>query len=59
MPAVPQYQRFPGVSNELHWDQDGVAILGSVPISTGKHFFKFPLSSHTYPFLRGTTSTAM
>jgi MFS superfamily sulfate permease-like transporter len=47
------------VSNELHWDQDGVAILGSVPISTGKHFFKLPLSSHTYPFLRGTTSTAI
>ncbi|KAI9568884.1 sulfate transporter family-domain-containing protein [Boletus coccyginus] len=47
------------VSNELHWDQGGVAILGSVPISTGKHFFKFPLSSHTYRFLRGTTSTAI
>ncbi|KAG6382042.1 sulfate transporter family-domain-containing protein [Boletus reticuloceps] len=47
------------VSDELHWDQHGVAILGSVPISTGKHFFKFPLGSHTYHFLRGTTSTAI
>lgn len=48
-----------GVSSELRWNQEGVAILGSVPISTGQNFFKFPLGSHTYPFLRGTTSTAM
>ncbi|KAF8132083.1 sulfate transporter family-domain-containing protein, partial [Boletus edulis] len=47
------------VSDKLDWDQHGVAILGSVPVSTGKHFFKFPLSSHTFPFLRGTTSTAI
>ncbi|KAH0829079.1 sulfate transporter family-domain-containing protein [Lanmaoa asiatica] len=47
------------ISNKLHWDQDGVAILGSIPISTSKHFFKPPLGSHTYPFLRGTTSTAI
>ncbi|KAF8552950.1 hypothetical protein OG21DRAFT_1415146 [Imleria badia] len=47
------------VSNQLHWDQKGVAILGSIPISTDQHFFRFPLGSHTYPFLRGTTSTAI
>ncbi|KAG9312209.1 sulfate transporter family-domain-containing protein [Chiua virens] len=47
------------ISNELDWGRQGVAILGSVPISIGKHFFKFPLSSETYPFLRGTTSTAI
>ncbi|KIJ15599.1 hypothetical protein PAXINDRAFT_169054 [Paxillus involutus ATCC 200175] len=47
------------VSDELQWNQSGVEILGSVPISTDGTFFKFPLSSHTHPFLRGTTSTAI
>lgn len=50
---------FIGISNEMHWDQGGVAILGPVSISMGSHFFKFPLGSHTYSLLRGTTSTAM
>ncbi|KIK97961.1 hypothetical protein PAXRUDRAFT_9859 [Paxillus rubicundulus Ve08.2h10] len=47
------------VSDELQWNQSGVEILGSVSISTGGTFFKFPLNSHTHPFLRGTTSTAI
>jgi high affinity sulfate transporter 1 len=47
------------ISYELQWDQDGVEILGSVSATIGGGMFKFPLSSHTYPFLRGTTSTAI
>ncbi|KIJ65942.1 hypothetical protein HYDPIDRAFT_110053 [Hydnomerulius pinastri MD-312] len=47
------------ISKEFRWDQDGVEILGAVPITTGSTFFKFPLGKHTYPLLRGTTSTAI
>ncbi|KAH7908112.1 sulfate transporter family-domain-containing protein [Hygrophoropsis aurantiaca] len=41
------------------WDNDGVLILGAVPISTGSHFFQFPLSGNVGSYIRGTTSTAI
>jgi MFS superfamily sulfate permease-like transporter len=50
---------FAVLSNEFHWDDDGIAILGDVPIHTGGHFIKFPLHHHNLPYLRQTTSTAV
>ncbi|KAH7883305.1 sulfate transporter family-domain-containing protein [Phlebopus sp. FC_14] len=47
------------VSERLRWDEGGVDILGAVPITTGDHFFEFPLGKTTRPFIRGTTSTAI
>ncbi|ETW75348.1 sulfate transporter [Heterobasidion irregulare TC 32-1] len=47
------------LSDKFDWDQDGIEILGSVPINTGKHFFKFPLHHSHLKYLRGTTSTAV
>ena len=50
---------YPVMSDEFDWDQDGVDILGSVPINTGKNFVHFPLHHGTLRYLRRTTSTAM
>ncbi|KAK7691301.1 hypothetical protein QCA50_004695 [Cerrena zonata] len=47
------------LSDEFDWDDDGVDILGSVPINTGKHFIDFPLRRMTLRYLRKTTSTAV
>ncbi|KAK0212335.1 sulfate anion transporter [Desarmillaria ectypa] len=47
------------LSAEFGWDEDGVDILGSVPINTGASFFKFPLQSSNVRYLRRTTSTAV
>ncbi|KAI6029335.1 hypothetical protein PISMIDRAFT_493515 [Pisolithus microcarpus 441] len=47
------------ISKELRWGEQGVAILGDVSVSTGSHFFKFPLRKSTRRFIRGTTSTAI
>ncbi|KAI0657719.1 sulfate anion transporter [Cubamyces menziesii] len=47
------------LSDEFDWDQDGVEILGSVPINTGSSFLQFPLRKVTMRFLRRTTSTAV
>ena len=47
------------MSDEFDWDQDGVDILGSVPINTGKNFVRFPLHHKTLRYLRRTTSTAV
>ncbi|KAI0067589.1 hypothetical protein BV25DRAFT_1818966 [Artomyces pyxidatus] len=47
------------LSDELRWDEDGIEILGSVPIKTGGHFFKFPLHHSHLKYLKGTTSTAV
>ena len=47
------------LSDEFGWDQDGVDILGDVPINTGKSFVHFPLHHKTLKYLRKTTSTAM
>ncbi|PFH53352.1 hypothetical protein AMATHDRAFT_1412 [Amanita thiersii Skay4041] len=41
------------------WDQDGVDILGSVPITTGESFFQFPVSSSNIAYLHRTTSIAV
>ncbi|TFK83243.1 sulfate anion transporter [Polyporus arcularius HHB13444] len=46
------------LSDEFGWDQDGVEILGSVPINTGT-FVQFPLRKMTLRYLRRTTSTAV
>ncbi|KAI0710290.1 sulfate anion transporter [Cerioporus squamosus] len=46
------------LSDEFDWDQDGVEILGSVPINTGT-FVQFPLRKMTLRYLRRTTSTAV
>jgi hypothetical protein len=45
------------LSRSFRWDQDGVDILGAVPIQTGGSLLRFPLSRFNAPFLR--TSTAM
>ncbi|KAH9888425.1 sulfate anion transporter [Cubamyces lactineus] len=47
------------LSDKFDWDQDGVEILGSVPINTGSSFVQFPLRKVTMRFLRRTTSTAV
>ena len=47
------------LSDNFDWDQDGVEILGSVPINTGSSFIQFPLSKMTLRYLRKTTPTAM
>jgi hypothetical protein len=47
------------LSRSFRWDQDGVDILGAVPIQTGGSLLRFPLSRANAPFLRRTTSTAM
>ena len=47
------------LSDEFDWDQDGVEILGSVPINTGGSFVAFPLTARTMRYLRRTPSTAV
>ncbi|KAI0667113.1 sulfate anion transporter [Trametes maxima] len=47
------------LSDKFDWDQDGVEILGSVPINTGSSFVQFPLRKITLRYLRRTTSTAV
>ena len=49
----------PVISNKLRWDDQGVAILGTVPINTGVDFFRFPFHKSVHRFLRGSTATAM
>ncbi|KAG1851473.1 sulfate transporter family-domain-containing protein [Suillus subalutaceus] len=46
------------ISGYLRWDEKGVGILGKIPISTGGHFFSFPLKQ-SISYIRGTTSTAV
>ena len=47
------------LSEEFRWDDDGIAILGKVPIKTGGHFIKFPLHHHHLRYMKETTSTAV
>ncbi|THH27826.1 hypothetical protein EUX98_g6364 [Antrodiella citrinella] len=47
------------LSDEFGWDEDGVDILGSVPINTGGAFVRFPIHHLTLRYLRKTTSTAV
>ncbi|KAJ7286961.1 sulfate anion transporter [Mycena rebaudengoi] len=46
------------LSDEFNWDQDGVEILGSVPIASMKSFVQIPLKPANLKYLRRTTSTA-
>lgn len=57
--AINTTHSTPVLSDEFNWDEDGVDILGSVPINTGKHLVDFPLHRMTLRFLRKTTSTAV
>ncbi|RDB25013.1 hypothetical protein Hypma_007463 [Hypsizygus marmoreus] len=45
--------------SQLRWDEEGVDILGAVPITTGSSFIKFPFRPSTAKYLRRTTSTAV
>ena len=47
------------LSGEFGWDDDGVDILGTVPINTGKNFVRFPIHHKTLHYLRRTTTTAV
>lgn len=47
------------LSDEFRWDDDGIDILGKVPIHTGGHFIKFPLHHHHLGYIKETTSTAV
>ena len=47
------------MSDEFGWDEDGVDILGSVPVHTTGSFVHFPLHKGTLRYLRKTTSTAV
>ncbi|KAG6830437.1 hypothetical protein H0H92_000740 [Tricholoma furcatifolium] len=47
------------LSAKFRWDQDGVDIVGAVPISTGQSFLQLPLRAETIKYLRRTTSTAV
>ncbi|KAF8630886.1 hypothetical protein AX17_005244 [Amanita inopinata Kibby_2008] len=47
------------LSAHYRWDEDGVDILGSVRVSTGKSFFQFPVNTSNYAYLHRTTSTAV
>jgi MFS superfamily sulfate permease-like transporter len=43
----------------FHWDEDGVAILGNVPVSlSGGSFIRWPFDSGNLKYLRRTTTTA-
>lgn len=46
-------------SDILNWDEDGLSILGSVPINTGPSFIQLPLRHNNIKYLRKTTSTAV
>ena len=42
------------------WDQMGVAVLGSVPITTSERsFVRFPVHRSTMKYAKSTTSTAI
>ncbi|KAH9949279.1 sulfate anion transporter, partial [Amylocystis lapponica] len=47
------------ISDRLGWDEDGVEILGNVPINTGSSFVLFPLHKMTLRYLRRTTSVSL
>ncbi|KAI0048797.1 hypothetical protein FA95DRAFT_995286 [Auriscalpium vulgare] len=47
------------LSDEFRWDDDGIAILGDVPVNTGGHFLKFPLHHSHLKYLKQTTSAAV
>ncbi|KAI0087124.1 sulfate anion transporter [Irpex rosettiformis] len=47
------------LSDQFDWDEDGVDILGSVPIKHGGSFIHLPIHKMTLRYLRKTTSTAV
>ncbi|KAJ6491661.1 sulfate anion transporter [Mycena vitilis] len=47
------------LSDEFRWDQEGVEILGAVPITSMKSFVQIPLQAVNLQYLRRTTSTSM
>jgi hypothetical protein len=47
------------LSREFRWDQKGLDILGSVPITTGSSFIQIPFRTGNFKYLRETTSTAV
>lgn len=47
------------LSDKFGWDEDGIEILGDVPIHTGGSFIQFPVRHGTLRYLRKTTSTAV
>jgi MFS superfamily sulfate permease-like transporter len=47
------------LSEQFRWDQEGVEILGAVPITSMKSFVQFPLQVANLKYLRRTTSTSM
>ncbi|KAJ7935301.1 sulfate anion transporter [Mycena leptocephala] len=47
------------LSEQFRWDQEGVEILGAVPITSMKSFLQFPLQVANLKYLRRTTSTSM
>ncbi|KAG6910445.1 hypothetical protein DXG01_010800 [Tephrocybe rancida] len=47
------------ISAKLRWDEEGVDILGAVPIATGGSFVQIPLQASNLKYLRRTTSTAV
>ncbi|EMD33228.1 hypothetical protein CERSUDRAFT_118269 [Gelatoporia subvermispora B] len=47
------------LSDRFGWAQEGVDILGAVPINTGPSLVQFPIRNFTLHFLRRTTSTAV
>ncbi|KAJ6593290.1 sulfate anion transporter [Mycena capillaripes] len=47
------------LSEQFRWDEEGVEILGAVPITSMKAFVQIPLQAANLKFLRRTTSTSM
>ncbi|KII84221.1 hypothetical protein PLICRDRAFT_118491 [Plicaturopsis crispa FD-325 SS-3] len=47
------------LSKQFRWDNDGVEILGSVPIVLGSSIVRFPLRHFNLRYVRKTTPTAM
>ncbi|OCH93490.1 sulfate anion transporter [Obba rivulosa] len=47
------------LSDRFGWAEDGVDILGDVPINTGPSLLQFPIRQFTIHYLRRTTSTAV
>ncbi|KAJ7750057.1 sulfate anion transporter [Mycena maculata] len=45
--------------DQFNWDQEGVEILGAVPITSMKAFVQIPLRAANLKYLRRTTSTSM
>ncbi|KAJ7154873.1 sulfate anion transporter, partial [Mycena crocata] len=47
------------LSQQFHWDKDGVEILGAVPLGSTKGFVQIPFQAANLKYLRRTTSTSI